>query len=86
MLEHRADAEIEAFARRGQADRPVLDPDLAGVGLLHPGQDADQRRLAGAVFAEQHMDLAGPEVEADVVIGKHAGKALGDAAQGDRRG
>ncbi len=87
VLEHRADAELEAGARRGDPDRLAVDQDLAFVRLLHAGEDADQRRLAGAVLAQQHMDLARLEVERDAVIGDHAGEALGDVAdRGDRNG
>ena len=36
------------------------------VGGMHAGQDLDQRRLAGAVVADQRHDLAGMDVEIDV--------------------
>ena len=56
-------------------------PDLAGIRLLHARQDADQSRLAGTVLAQQRVDLARMEIQADIVIGQHARKALGDSAQ-----
>ena len=40
------------------------DADLALVGGIDAGQDLDQRRLAGAVVAEEAEHLAGSEVEA----------------------
>ena len=80
MLEHGADAQRQAGAGRGNPDGIAVDQDLALVRLLHAGEDADQRRLAGAVLAEQDMDLARIEVERDAVIGHHAGEALGDVA------
>ena len=82
MLEDGADAERQALARRADAHGPAAQADLAGVGLVDAGEQADQRRLAGAVLAEQHMDLAGMEIEGDVVVGDDAGERLGDAAQG----
>jgi hypothetical protein len=55
----------------------------AAIGLVNAGEQADQRRLAGAVLAEQHVDLTGMEIEGDIVVGDNAGERLGDAAQGD---
>ena len=49
----------------------------AGIALVGAGQDLDQRRLAGAVVAEQRHDLAGIEIDRGVVDGA-------DAAEGDR--
>ena len=86
MLEDRADAEVQALARRADDHRPAGDQDLALVGLLHAGENADQCRFAGPVLAQQDMDLAGVKLQGNVVIGEHAGKALGDLAHGgDRR-
>ena len=39
--------------------------DLPGRGLLGAGQQRDQRGFAGAVLAEQDMDLAGAQLEID---------------------
>jgi hypothetical protein len=46
--------------------RPPLEEDRAGVGREHPREQADQRRLAGAVRAEHADDLAGPDLEREV--------------------
>jgi len=48
---------------------------------VHPGDDLDQRRLAGAVVAEQTDDLPGPQREVDVVEHLDAAERLPDAAQ-----
>ena len=48
---------------------------------MHAGQDLDQRRLAGAVVADQRHDLAGVDVEIDVGQGRDGAEVLGDAAQ-----
>ena len=41
--------------------------------------------LAGAVLAEQGVDLAGPDLEVDAVVGDDTRIALGDAAHLERR-
>src|SRR5262245_11763687 len=87
MLEDRADAQLQALARRGNLDGRAGDQDLALVGLQHAREDADQRGFAGAVLAQQHMDFTGAEVERDLVVGEDAGEALGDIAnRGDGSG
>ncbi len=58
MLEHRADAEFETGRGEVILTGRAADQDLAFVRLLHAGQHADQGRLAGAVLAQQNMDLA----------------------------
>jgi hypothetical protein len=45
--------------RRGEADRLAVERDVAGVGLVDAGEDLDQRRLAGAVLADERGDLSG---------------------------
>ena len=52
-----------------------------------PVQDVHQRALAGAVLAEQGVDLAGPDRQVDAVVGDDARESLGDAAhlQGRRQ-
>ena len=39
----------------------------AGVGLFFSGQDAHQRRLAGAVVADERNAIAALDVQVDVV-------------------
>ena len=53
---------------------------------MHAGDDLDQRRFAGAVLAEQRMDLARAHVEVDVLERSDAGERLGDAGHGDDGG
>ena len=69
------------IASVGLAIRTAV-PSMQDLALVRPGQaveDVHQRRLAGAVLAEQGVDLAGPDVEVDVVVGDDARVALGDA-------
>jgi hypothetical protein len=46
------------------------------VWRVSAGDDVDQRRLAGTVFAKQHVDLAMRQIEVDAVQRLHAGKTL----------
>ena len=45
---------------RTQRDGLAVEVELAGVGLVEPGEDLDQRRLAGTVVADQAEHLAAP--------------------------
>ena len=57
--------------------RPVaVEQDLARVGDVGPGEALDERRLAGAVVADDREDLAGVEVDVDAV-------EADDPAEGD---
>src|SRR5690606_2036723 len=47
-------------------------------GGLHPGHDLHERRLAGAVLAQQGVHLAGVEVEVDPLQRLEGAEALGD--------
>ena len=58
LLIDRRDAGALGVLGRAEARRAAVDQDLAAVGLIDAGHDLDQRRLAGAVLAEQRMDLA----------------------------
>ena len=62
-----------------------VQQDLPGVRPGQPVEDVHERRLAGAVLAQQGVDLAGLDVEVDAVVGDHARVALGDAAHLQRR-
>ena len=65
-------------AHRVQLDLLAVEQDPALVGLVVAAQDLDQRRLAGAVVAEQPEHLALLEVQADVAQRRDRAEALGD--------
>ena len=73
-----------AHAQRGDLVGPAADQrlaaegDLAGVGLVETGEDVEQRRLAGAVGADDRRDPV-VEREVDPVDGGQTAEALGDA-------
>ena len=52
---------------------------------MRAGERADERRLAGAVAADQADDLARVEVDADVVDGVDAAERDADVAHLDQR-
>ena len=66
-------------------DRRAVELDGAAVGPVDAGDEMHQRRLAGAVLADQRMDLAAPHLERDVVDGPHAREGLDDVADGQTR-
>ena len=51
---------------------------LSSVGPVEPVEDVHQRRLAGAVLAEQRVHFAATDVEGDLVVGDDARELLAD--------
>ena len=74
----------DRVARRTEGDGRPVEQDLAGIRPVEPGQDVHQGALAGAVLAEQCVDLARAQVEVNLVVGDDAGKGLDDAARLER--
>src|ERR1051325_4353474 len=68
LLEDQGHARGLRLLDAGKPGAPALVPDLAGVCAVDPGDDLDQRRLAGAVLAEQPDDLAGAHGEVDGLL------------------
>ncbi len=85
VLVHHADPGVERVARRGERDRLAVEEDLALVRPVEAGEDVRERRLAGAVLAEQRVHLALGRLEVDAVVRDDAGEPLGDPAQRDGR-
>ncbi len=67
----------DRLARIAEPDRPAIEPHLPRIRLVHAGQDLDQRGLAGAVLAQQRVDLATPDGEVHMIECLHADEALG---------
>ena len=86
LLGHVADAPPLGVPEPMEHHLGLVEPDVAGVGADHPGQDLHQRRLAGAVLAQQGVHLAAPYVQGHVVERLHARERLGDALQAGRGG
>ena len=81
MLKHHADAHGPGGFRAGDMDQLPVESNLSGIGLHDAIDHLHQRRLACAILPEQRMDFPGRHGKADIVIGKHARKGLGDAFQ-----
>ena len=72
--------------RRGEAvDARAADDDRARVGCRRARRDVHQRRLAGAVLAEQGVDLARQHVEGDVRERRDRAVVLADGGHRERR-
>src|ERR1700722_1279632 len=61
------------------SDFDAAKADAAGVERVHTGQNLDQRRLAGAVLAQERKNFAGLESHTDVRERFRAAEALEDA-------
>ena len=86
LLIDRGDAQSLRLRGASDRDRLAVEQDLAAIGLMHAGDDLDERRLAGAVLAEQRVNFAGMKGERDILERLGGVEALGDAADlQDRR-
>ena len=76
---------VEAAAElQERADAPV-DGDRAGRGPRHAGDDLEERRLAGAVLADEAHGLAAAHLEVDRVERAETGHvAAADEERGER--
>ena len=85
MMEHLADAEAGGGGGTGDDHRLAAPADLARRRLERAVENLDQCRLAGAVLAEEGMDLTRLEGEIDMVVGAERAEILGDADGGKGR-
>ena len=87
VLMHHADPGADRRQAVGDRHGLAVDADLAGVGLVEAVEDRHQRRLAGAVLADDAVDGAAADGEVDVPVGLDRPEALGDADEldGERR-
>ena len=85
LVDH-ADAQIGRGLRIVDHRLAAGERDRAAVGLDESDQDLHQRRLAGAVLAEDPVDPTGVQLQVDVVAGDDAAVVLGDGCEVDSRG
>ena len=76
-------AQPARFDRREPRHGVSVEDDGAAVGRRGAGEDADQRGLAGTVFAHQRVDLARTHVERGV--GERADPGVGLGEVGDEQ-
>ena len=81
FLEDHADPRALGGFGRVLFERLAIDLDTARGRRMDAVQDLEDGRLAGAVLAEQRVDLADEHVEADVAERGHAAEGLRDACQ-----
>src|SRR5699024_1721781 len=70
----------------GQLDGSAVDQDPAAVGLVDAGHHLDQRGLAGAVLAEEDLDLSGAHMDGDVVDHGDRAEGLAHPLEGEQGG
>jgi hypothetical protein len=80
LLVNGADARELGLARRVERHGAAVEQDLSRIAPAGAAQDLHQRRLAGAVLAEQDVHLARTQLEAHIVEGDDARVAFADAA------
>jgi hypothetical protein len=80
LVDH-ADAGADRVARVPEGHRGPVNEDLPLVLLVQAVQDVHQGRLAGAILAEQGMDLPGRDREVDSLVRDDAGEAFRDATE-----
>src|SRR5205814_9794737 len=80
---HHADVKPDRGETAADFDRPAVDANRARVGLMDPVQDVHQRRLAGAVLADERTNLAAVDAEADLVIRDDGAETLRNPAHLD---
>src|SRR4029077_10037755 len=85
ILIHDLDPEPAGVLRAVAVNLAPLEQDLAAVGRVCPGDALDQRRLAGAVVADERHHLAGADLEVDVAQRLDGAEGLGDAAKLEER-
>ena len=66
-------------------DDAAVDLERPGVRPVGAGDDLDERRFAGAVLADEGVDLAGGQVERDALKRLHAAEGFGDVGQTKKR-
>ena len=78
VLEDHADPEPPGRGRARDGDRLAAPPELPVGGLERAVDDLDERRLAGAVLAEQGVDLSGRQAQRHPVVRGEVAEALDD--------
>jgi hypothetical protein len=63
VLVHHADARVDRLGGRPAGDVASADFHAASVGRVHAAQDAHQRGLSRAVFADERVDLTARDLE-----------------------
>src|SRR4029077_8414945 len=81
LLVHHADAGGEGIARGAEMRWASVDAHFALIAGMHAGYDLHERALAGAVLADETVDLADLQRKIDGAQGLHAAERLGELPQ-----
>ena len=84
LLVNHANALGNGVARGRKAGRLAVEPQLARCRLLYAREDIHQRRLAGAVFADERAHHASVEAHVDGIERSRAWKNLGNPPRLER--
>ena len=79
LLADDGDAVVDRDPGGESPERLTPERQLPGVGPFEPRDDLAERRLAGAVLADETEHLAGPDVHAHVDQGTGRAEGLADA-------
>ena len=82
VLVHHGDALLQRLGRTGRQPRALTEKHLAGAGRVDAEDQVAERRLAGAVLAQQAMNGAGLYVQRYAFQGLQAAEALPEAPEG----
>ena len=80
LVDH-ADPRAHGVAGAAEADRGVVQQDLAAVGPVQPVQHVHQRGLARSVLPQQGVDLTGLDHEVDRIVGHEGAEDLRDPSE-----
>ena len=78
VLVHHADAVLDGDAGTGDVHLLAMHEDLSLSRLVQADEDVHERGLAGAVLAQERMDLAFPYGQVNVLVGIERAEALAD--------
>ena len=76
LLGNRRNSFRDRVERRAEPRRPPSQEDLPVAGREGTREDLDERRLSGAVLADERMDLRRPDLQIDAIERIDARKAL----------
>ena len=78
MLMHHPNVQRRGVIGIADLDHLAVFLDHAFFRLVKAEQNAHQSGLSRAVLAQQRMNLSGPQLQGDVVVGLDPGENLGD--------
>jgi hypothetical protein len=85
MLMHNADAGGLRIMRIVEINYLAADKNAALTWWMGPNNAFYKSRFSSAVFAEQCMDFAAPDIKIDAIKRAHAGKILDQIADFEKR-